>query len=491
MAVTAGESCAVLRGKLPTLHVLPPSLPQQISLNACHRGHASSIDLLEWKFHPAALLAGEGHGDDGIFSGCAIVTKEGVPALVYHGVGAGTCVAFADDPDDEYLISWSKHASNPVIAESRALEGVFNVFDPHCWLDDDGETYNMILGGRVKPYDIGDTAYLFRSTDLLNWEYCRPFYHPKTNSTPGSFVGGALDGAGFGGDTGAWTGAEEDCACPDFFELDGRHMLLCISHPRGCRYYLGRLQRDTPNAAPTFVPEEHHRMNFPGGLMFAPESLLDDRKRRIFWSWLLDGRVSQRSELGVMTAPRVLSLDPHDGQLLIEPPAEFASLRAAQKLSVHDLTLAAGELMIADVQGDVLELLLECSDLPIQGRFSVLVRASPAALGSGTGTMEQTVITIDLAAGTLSVDTTRSRATFTPPPVTDPSAPKTDPDEMRVMFPVMGQSPAPVETPVQIAPFSLKFGEALALRVFIDKSVLEVFANVRFPRSHLMKTERN
>ena len=98
-------------------------------------------------------------------------------------------------------------------------------------------------------------------------------------------------------------------------------------------------------------------MNFPGGLMFAPESLLDDRKRRIFWSWLLDGRVSQRSELGVMTAPRVLSLDPHDGQLLIEPPAEFASLRAAQKLSVHDLTLAAGELMVADVQGDLMELL--------------------------------------------------------------------------------------------------------------------------------------
>ena len=67
------------------------------------RGHASSSDLMEWMFHPAALRAGEGEGDDGIFSGCAIVTKAGVPALVYHGVGAGTCVAFADDPDDEYL----------------------------------------------------------------------------------------------------------------------------------------------------------------------------------------------------------------------------------------------------------------------------------------------------------------------------------------------------------------------------------------------------
>ena len=109
-------------------HQCPP-LPDISLPNATrNRGHASSTDLLEWKFHPAALIAGEGDGDDGIFSGCAIVTKEGVPALVYHGVGAGTCVAFADDPDDEYLIAWSKHASNPVIAESRALEGVFNVF---------------------------------------------------------------------------------------------------------------------------------------------------------------------------------------------------------------------------------------------------------------------------------------------------------------------------------------------------------------------------
>ena len=230
-------------------------------------GHASSTDLLEWQFHPAALITGEGDGDDGIFSGCAIVTKEGVPALVYHGVGAGTCVAFAEDPDDPLLLSWRKHAANPVIAETRAVDGVFNVFDPHCWLDEDGEHYNMILGGRVKPYDIGDTAYLFRSTDLLHWEYSRPFYHPKTNPTPGSFVGGGSHQGGFGGDADAWTGAEEDCACPDFFEIDGRHMLLCISHPRGCRYYLGRLMSDGPGQAPTFVPEEHHRMNFPGGMM--------------------------------------------------------------------------------------------------------------------------------------------------------------------------------------------------------------------------------
>ena len=91
-------------------------------------------------------------------------------------------------------------------------------------------------------------------------------------------------------------------------------------------------------------------MNFPGGLMFAPESLLDGQRRRIFWSWLLDGRVGQRANLGVMTAPRVLSINPKNGQLLIEPPAEFERLRGEEKLSVRNLTLAAGELVNTNAQ---------------------------------------------------------------------------------------------------------------------------------------------
>ena len=62
--------------------------------------------------------------------------------------------------------------------------------------------------------------------------------------------------------------------------------------------------------------------------MFAPESLLDGSGRRIFWTWLLDGRVRQREELGVMTAPRVLSLD-GARQLLIAPPAELERLHGA------------------------------------------------------------------------------------------------------------------------------------------------------------------
>ena len=45
--------------------------------------------------------------------------------------------------------------------------GVYNVFDPHIWLE--GETYFAILGGNVKPDEIRDTAYVFKSIDLHIW----------------------------------------------------------------------------------------------------------------------------------------------------------------------------------------------------------------------------------------------------------------------------------------------------------------------------------
>ncbi|PIU67611.1 MAG: hypothetical protein COS85_00005 [Armatimonadetes bacterium CG07_land_8_20_14_0_80_59_28] len=72
--------------------------------------------------------------------------------------------------------------------------------------------------------------------------------------------------------------------------MGDRHVLLCISHPRGARYCVGRYENEK------FRPESHHRMNWPGGGCFAPESLLDDKGRRIFWAWVLEGRKREVQE---------------------------------------------------------------------------------------------------------------------------------------------------------------------------------------------------
>ena len=388
-------------------------------------GHASSPDLLHWTFHPTALAPGPDDPDVGIFSGGAFVDKNGVPTIIYHGVKAGTCIATAEDDD---LIRWRKSPHNPVIPipkEGDVGWGVYNVFDPHAWMD--GETTYVILGGMVKPHDIRDTAYLFKSSDLIQWDYVGPFYNPDPD----------------------WTDEGEDCACPDFFKIDDRHMLLCISHRRGTRYYLGGLQNGT------FVPEEHHRMNWPGGSCFAPESLLDDRGRRIFWAWVLDQRKGEgvvARELGVMALPRMLSLDPH-GRLRIEPPEELESLRRNHRRRESLSVDPDQEMRLDDIEGDAIELNLEAS-VPAGGLFGLKVRVTPDST-------EQTVITVDTSANTLSIDTTRSSLN----PKIFQRYPITRGDE--------GQ-----DVRIQTAPFELG-GEPLRLRIFLDKSILEVYANRR------------
>ncbi len=389
-------------------------------------GHASSPDLLDWTIHPPALKPAEGDPEVGIFSGGAFLDKAGRPVLIYHGVGAGTCLAV---PADDDLLHWRKSPHNPVIPEPREGDpgwGVYNVFDPHAWLE--GDRYYAILGGKVKPDDRWDTVYLFTSADLVHWEYQRPFYRPDPR----------------------WTGEEEDCACPDFFPLGDRHVLLCISHPRGARCYLGRYRNGT------FFPEEHHRMNWPGGACFAPESLLDDRGRRIFWTWALDQQSRERPlrGLGVMTLPRVLSLE-RDGSLKIEPAAELESLRSGRG-QWRDLELAPGrELSFDELRGDSLELGLEAG-LAESGALALKVCCSP-------GGEEQTVILCDRREGSLLIDTTRSSL---------------DPRVWRP-FPIMRRDAESQDVPVQTAPFELRPGERLKLRVFLDRTILEVFANGR------------
>ena len=83
-----------------------------------------------------------------------------------------------------------------------------------------------------------------------------------------------------------WTDADEDCAVPNFFPLGKKWVLLFASHKRGAQYYIGRYENDH------FYPEQHGRgLNWSGGQVIAPITMLDDKGRRIFFAWLNEARV--------------------------------------------------------------------------------------------------------------------------------------------------------------------------------------------------------
>ncbi|MEJ0101307.1 MAG: glycoside hydrolase family 32 protein [Bacteroidota bacterium] len=193
-----------------------------------HWQHLSSIDLFHWRWHANDLQHHPGDPDEGIFSGNAVTAKDGNTVIAYHGLGTGgNCVAYSSDKD---LNIGKKPATNPI-----ANPG----WDPHMWLE--GNTYYQISGG--VPVSSGKpnppVVYVGNS-------YKEPM------KKLGNFMVKDLPGVD----------EFEDISCPDFFKLGDKWVLVCISHTRGARYYIGEWN------GKQFKPESHHRMNWPGGSFF-------------------------------------------------------------------------------------------------------------------------------------------------------------------------------------------------------------------------------
>lgn len=404
-----------------------------------HRwGHAVSTDLVHWTLYPDMLVVNEGDQEKGIFSGGAFVSKEGVPHLIYYGLGAqANLLAYATDED---LKVWKKvptpalralNSENPMDTKDK-----YSVFDPDAWYEPRVGSYYQISAG-MKPA-------LFKSKDLKEWSYLGDLIDPKKT----------------------YREAYEDLSCPDFFSLGEKSMLLFISHTWGSQYYIGRFGNDK------FSPEQHGRMNWPGGSFFAPEQLQDDKGRNIIWGWVVQRKPPHLPDYGwsqgVMSLPRVVSLG-RDDVLRIEPAKELESLRL-KEISQPDMALPPNTERTLEARGTSLELKLE-----IEGVATAPVGVKVFASADGR---EETVITYDPLRKQLIVDFEKSSvrgpvkmtSSIIAHFVSDHTSDHTD------AYKVKGY---PEQVSQQRAPFELKKGEPLQFDIFLDKSVLEIFVNGR------------
>ena len=276
-----------------------------------HWGHVSSTDLFHWRHHPTGLL-------DGMYSGNCFLNEDGVPTICYHQHGEGNAMAVALDDD---LNDWKKLDSNPITPQTREGDehhGKYRSWDPFGWRE--GETYYAIFGGK-RPA-------VAKSPELDGeWKYA------------GDLFAHGVEGVSL----------NEDVSCPDLFELGGKHVLLCISHRLGCRYYVGEWRGEQ------FHPESHARMSWVDNSFFAPESLVDDRGRRIMWAWILDeplfGARTKHGWSGTLSLPRVLSLG-NDGLLRIDVPEEIEALRYGEVRKGPFVVPADEEVRVEGVTGN-------------------------------------------------------------------------------------------------------------------------------------------
>jgi beta-fructofuranosidase len=356
--------------------------------------HISSEDMVHWKWHPTVLsppVTGTG-----MYSGTGFFTKEGKPAMIYHGVGTGNMISYALDDN---LDSWSK-ADTIVAKDDEGKPVQIRYWDPDLWLLDD--TYYALSGGN----DPG----LMTSDDLKNWNYKGKLFHDDYPDNIG-------------------VGRDEDVSCANMFMIGNKWMLLCISHDFGCRYFLGDFKDGK------YLPEFHAKMNWqntnfektfdknahPGLVYFAPESMLSEDGRRVMRAWL----ITKSTHSGIQSLPRELEL-PEDGVLRIKPLTELEKLRY-DEVSENSIAVVQDKPHeLSDINGDALEIKVTIS-APLPDDFGIKL------LGDNSGNESLTI--------------------------------SADKSNLKV-----GNIDAPLV---------LEKKEDLTLRIFIDKNIVEVFANDR------------
>jgi beta-fructofuranosidase len=388
-------------------------------------GHAVSHDLVHWQDWPVALSPTAGGVDkDGIWSGCA-VDNEGTPTLLYSGVFPQVvCLATSADG----LRTWHKHAGNPLIASPPPnidAGTMWEFRDPFVWREDD--VWYMLMGTRV--VNEGGAVLLYRSHDLLTWEYLHPLIQGDRNQLEPF-----------------WTGTIWEC--PNLLSFGDRHILIVSfqHHETGELLYTGYFTGTFQNQH--FQPESLHLLDY-GGHFYAPQVLKEENGRYLLWGWLWEGRTQeawvQAGWAGVMTLPRELSLRP-DGRLFIIPAPELQALRR-HHWSFQKLHLSAGEeITLADAAGDTLE--IEATFKPAaDAAFGLKVRCSP----DGT---EQTWILCDVAHGFITI--VREKSSLS--------------SEVYHDLP-------PARQAARSAPIPMTADGCIHLHLFVDRSVIEVFAN--------------
>jgi len=279
-------------------------------------GHARSEDLIHWQHLPVALTPTPGEYDkDGVFSGSCVV-HDSIPTIIYTGVSPEVqCLAFSYDD----MNTWKKYAGNPVIPQPPQ-DNLTGFRDPFVWKED--ERWYMLVGSGIR--NIGGTALLYSSKNLIQWQYLNPIC----------------------------TGFGEIWECPNFFRLNNKYVLI-VSPEDEVQYAIGEYNNHR------FYPEAWQRLDLGGVKSFyAPNTLIDSHGRRLLWGWVEGGGTSGYPWNGQLTLPRTLALR-SDGKLGQKPIPELQTLRG-QSFSYRNITVKQDSFYsLPTFKGSGLELIVE------------------------------------------------------------------------------------------------------------------------------------
>lgn len=389
-------------------------------------GHSSSTDLVNWNHHPAAI---EANGLGAVFSGSSVVDTENTA-----GFGKNAVVALYTSADLSQIQSMAHsvdhghtfeiYPGNPVITlESEAR-------DPNMFWDTANNRWVLSLA-----HALDHEMLFFTSPDLKNWTLQSAF------------------GKGKGAQDGVWE-------CPDLFKLkvDGtdeeKWVLVCNINPGGpfggsaTQYFVGdfdgttfKADTDADGNIPTkwmdYGKDHYATVSWSG----AP----DNRRTLIGWmsNWQYAAEVPTLQYRSANTLPREAGLFKNaDGQIYMSsaPSPELVNIRDKEIVKVNNKSAGRKKRVFSlPVSNDgVCEILL---DLDCRRADSVDIRIANNA-------DESVTLRYNSSDHTLSFDRRHSGIV-----------------DFSQDFPA-----------VTVAP-TFENDKKISLRIFIDKSSMEVFGN--------------
>lgn len=389
-------------------------------------GHSVSDDLVNWEHLPEAIRP---NGLGSVFSGSCAVDHDntagfGSDAVIalYTSAGTSQMQSLASSTDDG--LTFNIYPSNPVLTlESEAR-------DPKVFWNDSTKEWNMILA-----HALDHEMLIFSSPDMKSWTLQSSF------------------GKGLGAQGGVWE-------CPDLFALpvagtdEKKWVLLCNINPdgpfggSGTQYFVGDFDGKTFKADTDAAGNVSTKWLDYGKDHYATvtwSDAPDGRRVALGWmsNWQYAADVPTMQFRSANTLPREMGLfRAPDGEVYASsaPSPELEALRGKLAAKVKKTTVGrkARSFALPSENGGICEILMDIE----------ASKAKTVNVVFSNSQGEKVVMQYDPAAATLSFDRTQSG-------ITDFSE----------------GFPAVTVTPTHEA------SGRITLRIFVDRSSMEVFGN--------------
>ncbi|KAI4330846.1 hypothetical protein MLD38_029091 [Melastoma candidum] len=430
-------------------------------------GHTVSTDLIHWLYLPLALIPSEWFDWNGCWTGSATILPGRDIKMLYTGDTVDAVqvqnLAYPSNLSDPLLLNWTKYENNPVLVPPEGI-GLTDFRDPStAFLGPDSE-WRVVIGSVINTTGIALVFHTtnFTSYDLVDhvlhsvegtgmWE-CIDFYPISTNSSVG------LDTSVVGPNV--------------------KHVLKASIDDLKLDYYaIGTYDPDNDTWTPDNAAlDVGIGLRYDYGWWYASKTFYDPvKERRILFGWINETDTEKddfaKGWASVQAIPRVVLYDNKTGANVLEQPVEEIESLRLNSTTFEDILVEAGSAIQLDIGN--------ATQLDIIAEFEI----------QGTDSLKAMAFTESNISECIDAETKTSYGPFGVAVLADESFSELTPIYFRVVKDDDGNLTTYFcadESRSSLAPEVLHTvygtdvpvldGEKFALRILVDHSIVESFA---------------